>query len=241
MQESPQYQLALANRILFAQGVVDAFGHVSLRDPADPGRFFLSRNRAPALVTPGDIVTLNLDGTHAGDDTRASYLERFIHGGIYAARPDVLSVVHSHSPSVVPFGVVAGAPLRAVCHMCGFMGRSTPVFEIRECAGDATDLLITDRRLGAALAAKLGARPLVLMRGHGSTVVGDSLHEAVYRAVYTEVNARLQAEAMRLGPVTFLSDGEAASAETTMRTQFKRAWDHWCAQVEPQLKEEIAA
>ena len=236
MQSTPQYRLALANRILFRQGVVDAFGHVSLRDPAEPGRFFLSRNRAPALVRPEDIVSLNLDGTHATPDTRPSYLERFIHGEIYAARPDVMAVVHSHSPSVIPFGVVQGVPLRAVCHMCGFMGRSTPVFEIRDCAGDDTDLLITDRRLGKALAEKLGADPLVLMRGHGSTVVGCDLEEAVYRAVYTEVNARLQAEALRLGPVTYLSEGECRVSMQTMRGQHRRAWDHWSALVAADLE-----
>lgn len=219
--------LVTANHILFDQGVVDGFGHVSLRHPGRPDLFLLSRSMAPALVESGDILCFDLDAEPVTPDSPPAYLERFIHSEIYRARPDVMAVVHSHSPAVVPFGVVDGVPLRPVCHMCGFLGRGAPVFEIRECAGDGSDLLIRDRRLGAALARRLGLDAAVLMRGHGSTVVGVSVRQAVFRAVYTEVGARLQSEALRLGAVTYLTEDEAAAAAAANDTQIGRAWDLW--------------
>jgi len=145
-----------ANHILFDQGVVDGFGHVSLRYPVRPDHFLLARSMAPALVTAEDILVFDLDGTPIEADGPAIYLERFIHGEIYRTRPDVIAVVHSHSPTVVPFSVVRGSSLRPVCHMCGFLGTATPVFEIRDVAGPGSDLLIRDARLGAALAQSLG-------------------------------------------------------------------------------------
>jgi HCOMODA/2-hydroxy-3-carboxy-muconic semialdehyde decarboxylase len=219
--------LATANHILFDQGVLDAFGHVSVRHPADPQRFLLSRNRAPALVDPGDILQFNLDGTPIDAAGRSVYLERFIHGEIYRARPDVMAVVHSHSPSVVPFSTVAQAPLRALCHVAAFIGTQAPVFEIRDAAGDGTSLLVTNGALGAALARDMNESSLILMRGHGVTVVGDTLRLAVYRAVYAEVNAKTQLQAMQLGPVTFLSEAEVRTATTAVESQAKRAWDLW--------------
>lgn len=219
--------LVAANRILFHQGVVDGFGHVSVRHDKRPDRFLLARSMAPGLVTAGDILEFDLDGNPTAPDGPPTYLERFIHGEILRARPDVGAVVHSHSPSVIPFGVVSGVPLRAVFHMGGFLGTATPIFEIGETAGTSSDMLIRDGRLGVALARSLGANTAVLMRGHGSTVVGANLRQAVFRAVYTEVNARLQAEAMRLGPVTYLSEGEAAATSTTNSGQVNRAWDLW--------------
>ena len=215
-----------ANHILFDQGVVDGFGHVSLRHPVVADRFLLARSMAPALVTAADILAFDLAGVAVEPDPPATYLERFIHGEIYRARPDVMAVVHSHSPAVIPFSVV-GTRLRPVCHMCGFLGAATPVFEIRDAAGRSSDLLIRDARLGAALAQSLGRGSAVLMRGHGSTVVGLSLRQAVFRAVYTEVGARLQAEAMRLGPVTYLTEEEAAAAAETNDTQIDRSWSLW--------------
>lgn len=223
-------EIATANRILFRQGVVDAFGHISLRHPTRPDHFLLARNMAPALATADDIVTFGPDCEPIDAKGRPVYLERFIHGEILAARPDVMSVVHSHSAGVVPFGIVQGVPFRAVCHMCGFLGTHTPIFEIRECAGESSDLLIRSRALGQALARSLGDGPAVLMRGHGSTVVGTTLREAVFRAVYTEVNARLQSEALRLGPITYLTEGEGQATTTTNRTQINRAWDMWARQ-----------
>jgi HCOMODA/2-hydroxy-3-carboxy-muconic semialdehyde decarboxylase len=220
-------ELAIANRILFHQRVVDGFGHVSLRHPTHQDHFLLARSMAPALVTEADILCFDADGEPLNAQGRTAYLERFIHSEIYRARPEVMAVVHSHSPSVVPFGVVRDVALRPICHMSGFLVPAAPVFEIRDTAGPASDMLIRDRRLGAALAHSLGGCAAVLMRGHGSTVVGTSLRQAVFRAVYTEVNARLQADAMRLGAVTFLTDAEAAASSRTNNSQIDRAWDLW--------------
>jgi ribulose-5-phosphate 4-epimerase/fuculose-1-phosphate aldolase len=228
--EAPQAaDLVTANRILVRQGVLDAFGHVSMRTEPDAETFWLSRNLAPESVTVSDLLEHDLDGDTAG--ARKPYLERFIHAEIYRQRPDVMAVVHSHSPSVVPFSVV-GVPMRPVIHMAGFLGeQAAPVFEIGEVAGDATDLLITSSSLGAALAESLGDAPVALMRGHGSVIVGGSLIEAVYRAVYTEVNARAQSTALALGIPRYLTAGEAASANATIGTQATRAWDVWREQV----------
>lgn len=219
--------LVAANHILFHQGVLDAFGHVSVRHDKDPQRFLLACNMAPARVTTQDILEFTLDGDPIDARGRRAYLERFIHGEVYRTRPDVMAVVHSHSPAVVPFGVVKNARLRPICHMAGFLGNQVPVFEIREAGGDATDLLITDSRLGAALARSLGMHTVVLMRGHGDTVVAESLPKVVYRAVYTEINARMQLQAMQLGEVTYLTDGEGAQTLKTVEGQAGRAWDLW--------------
>ena len=219
--------LAIANRILVRQGVVDAFGHVSVRHPDRPHRFLLARNMAPASVTAADILEFELDGRPVVSEGPQVYLERFIHGEILAARPDVIAVVHTHSPAVIPFSVVRGVPLRAVSHMGSFLGTETPIFEIRDAAGDSSDLLIRDNALGQALARSLGPRPAVLMRGHGITVVGASLKEAVFRAVYSEFNARIQAEAQKMGPVTFMTPGEAAASAATNASQIDRAWNVW--------------
>jgi len=220
-------ELATANRILFQRGVVDGFGHVSVRHPQRPDRFLISRSVAPALVTASDIQELDLDANPVSPGNPPTYLEKFIHSEIYRARPDVAAVVHSHSPSIVPFSVVSGVPLRAMCHMSGFLGSDTPVFEIRTVAGRASDLLVRNRELGAALAKSLGSSSVVLMRGHGSTAVGSTLHQAVFRAVYTEVNARLQSEAMRLGPITYLTDEEGVATSKVNDTAIDRAWDLW--------------
>jgi HCOMODA/2-hydroxy-3-carboxy-muconic semialdehyde decarboxylase len=218
--------LVIANHILSQQGVVDAFGHVSVRRSQHPDRFLLARNMAPALVTEDDIVEFDLDGTPLNGEERRVYLERFIHGEIFRARPDVMAVVHSHSASVVPFSIVKSAAFRPVCHMCGFIGRGAARFEIRDCAGTATDLLIRDRRLGQALAQCLGAANVVLMRGHGSTVVAPTLKQVVYRAVYTEVNARLLGQARMLGEVEFLSPEEAEAA-LAVEKEVERPWNFW--------------
>jgi HCOMODA/2-hydroxy-3-carboxy-muconic semialdehyde decarboxylase len=219
--------LVTANRILYDRGVVDGFGHVSVRDEQDPQRFLLARNMAPALVTADDVMRFNLDGSPAGGDERVPYLERFIHGSIYRARPDVGAVVHSHSAAVIPFGIVAGAQLRPVFHMSSFLRGAAPVFEIRDAAGPDNDMLVRDEALGDALAGTLGENPVVLMRGHGSTTVGRTLREAVFRAVYAEINARLQSEAMRMGEVTFLSELESIRSSESNAGQINRAWELW--------------
>lgn len=224
--------LVAANHILVRQGVLDAFGHVSARSASGAGTFLLSRNLAPGSVTASDLLEHDLDGDV--NDSRRPYLERFIHAEIYRRRPDVMAVVHSHSPSVVPFSV-AGVPMRPVLHMASFLtGHATPVFEISDVAGDATDLLITSSSLGAALAGTLGDAPVALMRGHGSVAVGQSLPEAVFRAVYTEVNARAQAAALALGEPRYLTPGEAEAATASIGGQVARAWDVWREQAQPE-------
>ncbi|MBV8911848.1 MAG: class II aldolase/adducin family protein [Acetobacteraceae bacterium] len=229
--EALKSELATANRILFHYGVVDAFGHISARHPDRPDHYLLARNMAPARVNASDVMLFGPDDEPVADDRRP-YLERFIHGAIYRARPDVHSVVHSHSPAVIPFGVVAGAQLRPIFHMCGFLGAGAARFEIRDVRGDATDLLIRDHELGAALARALGSAEAVLMRGHGSTVVADSVRLAVYRAIYAEANARLQCQAMTMGgEITFLTEAEAAASAESNKGQLARAWDMWAAQV----------
>ncbi|HEV2675041.1 MAG TPA: class II aldolase/adducin family protein [Aliidongia sp.] len=217
-----------ANHILFNEGVVDAFGHVSARDDRRSDHFLLARNMAPGSVEVGDIVEFDLDGKALNGEDRRVYLERFIHGEIYRARPDVMAIVHSHSPSVVPFSIVKSVRFKPACHMCGFLGHGADIFEIRDAGGPATDLLIRDQHLGKALADSLGSSNAVLMRGHGSTVVGPTLKQAVYRAVYTEVNAKLVADALRLGPVEYLSL-EEANAALAIEKEIERPWQFWKA------------
>jgi HCOMODA/2-hydroxy-3-carboxy-muconic semialdehyde decarboxylase len=222
-------KLVLANRILYRYGVVDGFGHASVRHDQSVDHFLLARNMAPALVRREDIVTFDLDGAALDAAGRRVYLERFIHGEIYRARPDVQAVVHSHSPNVIPFGVT-GTSLQPVFHMSGFLAEGSALFEIRDVAGD-TDMLISNAGLGAALAGALGSRSTVLMRGHGSTVVGSSIEQAVYRALYAEVNARLQTQARQLGEVTYLNANEAAKAAAINDTQLPRVWELWVREI----------
>ena len=222
--------LVIANRILYDQGVVDGFGHISARHPYNVGHFLLARSMAPGLVTAGDIMEHDRDGEPLDAQGRTPYLDRFIHSEIYKARPETMSVVHTHSPAVIPFGVVK-TTLRPIYHMSSFLGDGVPIFEIREAGGPDTDMLIRTPALGAALAKSLGAAAVGLLRGHGNVVVGGSIQEAVFRAVYTEVNARLEVDALRLGggQVRFLNAGEAKAATDTNRAQISRAWDLWKA------------
>jgi HCOMODA/2-hydroxy-3-carboxy-muconic semialdehyde decarboxylase len=218
-----------ANRILYAQGVVDGFGHVSAR--TGPNRFLLSRSIAPAQVTAADIVEYDLDAAPVNAGAPAGYLERFIHSEIFRVRPDVTSVVHCHAPSLIPFGIT-GVPLRPVYHNSSFVGEGVPVFEIRSAAGDATNMLVSTAELGRALARALGSKPAVLMRGHGAVIVGRSVEEAVARSVYLDVNARVQSEAMALGGrITYLSDGEVK--QRSGASEYTRAWELWKSQLPP--------
>jgi HCOMODA/2-hydroxy-3-carboxy-muconic semialdehyde decarboxylase len=217
-----------ANRILADQGIVDAFGHVSARHDGRADCFLMSRNLAPGLVTEADILEYDVatgEAVHA--EPPRLYLERWIHSEIYKARPDVMAVVHNHSPAVLPFAIARGARLQPVCHMSGFLGSGTPLFEIRDHAGESSDLLIRNRPLGAALAQCLGGARVVLMRGHGCTVVAESVRVAVYRAVYTELNARLQWQAGVLGEVQALTSGEAEATQATNEGQVERPWNLW--------------
>jgi HCOMODA/2-hydroxy-3-carboxy-muconic semialdehyde decarboxylase len=218
-------RLVYANRILYDQGIVDGLGHVSVRHPTQEGVFLLSCNRAPGLVKRQDIVCYDLDGNAVSQTTERPYLERFIHSEIYRARPDVVAVVHSHSPSVIPFAITHN-PLKPVFHMSGFLGSGSAHFEIREAAGNS-DMLIRSAYLGEALAKSLGKHNCVLMRGHGSTVVGTSLEQVVYRASYAEVNAKLQLAANGLGEISFLNEEEAKLASDMNDGQIPRSWNLW--------------
>ena len=221
--------LVAASRILAKQGVLDGYGHVSARSNQRPGHFIMSRSRAPALVTAADLIEWGADSEAATRDKRKGFIERYIHGEIYRARPEVMAIVHSHSPSVIPFGVTR-TKLRPVYHMGSFLWSGAPVWDIRQ-VREENDLLVRDRPLGEALAGALGKGNCVLMRGHGMTVVGDSVPEAVFRAIYTEMNARLQLQATNLeGPIEFLSDEEGRRSTAANRGTLERPWEVWKAQ-----------
>lgn len=224
--------IVTANRILAHHNVVDSFGHVSVRHPGNPNRFLLSRARAPMCVEIGDIMEFTLDGEVVGAEPGKPYSERFIHGAILAARPDVMSVVHNHSPNIVPFSVVKKQCFCAIMHMASPVGRDVPNWDIRDKFGDSTNLLVTNMDMGRDLAQSLGSRTVALMRGHGCVVVGRSLREAVFTSVYTEINAQMLGKALALGEVTTLSDGEIA-ANTKGRAGFtlERGWENWCRSV----------
>src|SRR5258706_7748033 len=191
-------QLVDANHILSNEGVLDGFGHVSARHDKDPGRFLLARNLAPAFVAADDLQEYDLESSTR--DTRRTYLEKFIHGEIYRARPDVMAVVHSHSPSIIPFGIT-GERLRPVFHMCGFLGGPVPVFEIRDAGGLETNMLVRNRELGSALAKTLGDRPFALMRGHGSVAAGPPVKPVGYRPISAETNPRPHQDPWLMGVV----------------------------------------
>lgn len=220
-------ELVTANRILAREGVVDSFGHISVRHPQRTDRFLLSRSRAPEQVEADDIMTFALDGNPTDESGRRPYLERFIHGAIYEARPDVSSVVHSHSLSVIPFSVT-GQALRPLMHVCAPIGYTVPVWDSRSEFGD-TDLLVSNLAMGRDLARALGQGRTALMRGHGSVVATGSIRESVYTAIYLERNAGLQTAAMGMGPITFLSPGEVERViATTTPALLDRLWENWC-------------
>jgi ribulose-5-phosphate 4-epimerase/fuculose-1-phosphate aldolase len=216
--------LVAANRILAGQGVVDGYGHVSVRHERDPNRYLLSRSLAPELVSADDIMEYDLDSNPVDATGSAMYLERFIHGEIYKVRPDVMAVVHHHSPSVIPFAA-STVSLQPLYHMSAFIGEGVPVFEVRNAAG-MTDMLIRNAALGRALALTLGHHPAALMRGHGAVVVGADLPLVVGRSIYLELNARLQVQAIALGGnVTYLNREEVSKVVAVL--DYARAWELW--------------
>jgi ribulose-5-phosphate 4-epimerase/fuculose-1-phosphate aldolase len=218
--------LVVANRILAEMGVLDAFGHVSARSDRHSGRYLLTRLLAPEMVTANDLIEYRLDSKPVLGEGPKPCLERFIHGEIYKARPDVMAVVHSHSPSVIPFAA-SSVRLRPIYHMGAFLGAGAPVFDIRKRFGD-TDLLVRNPDHGRAFAATLRSGAVALMRGHGFAVVGESLPVAVCRAVYTELNARLQREAISVGgKITYLNPQESALADDVIRSVIAKPWDLW--------------
>jgi ribulose-5-phosphate 4-epimerase/fuculose-1-phosphate aldolase len=219
-----------ANHILAAEGIVDGFGHVSMRHPGDPARYLLARNVAPEQVTADDIIMFDLDSVPIDADGRQPYFERVIHGEIYKARPDVHSVINAHSPWVLSFAANR-IPLKPVHNKAAFLGAGTPIFEMREQFG-MTDMLLTTPAQACALAQALGASAVVLLRGHGHVAVGPSLKVAVFRAYYAEFNARLQAQSMALpGSTVYLEGEEAAKADATMQRVDERAWALWKSRV----------
>jgi ribulose-5-phosphate 4-epimerase/fuculose-1-phosphate aldolase len=218
--------LVAASRILAAEGVLDGYGHVSMRHPGNPERYLMSRSLAPALVTADDIMELDLNSSPVDHRGRTMFRERFLHGMIFKARGDVMAVVHSHSPAVVPFGITQVA-MKPTFHMAAFLYEEPPVFEIRDVAG-WTNMLITSNELGTALARTLGKKSVALMRGHGNVVVGPNLPIAVFRAIYTEVNARLQTTALALGgPVNYLAPEEGDIITNKEPGDVGRAWNLW--------------
>jgi HCOMODA/2-hydroxy-3-carboxy-muconic semialdehyde decarboxylase len=218
--------LVAANRILVDQGVLDGYGHVSVRSPRDPTHFYMARSVAPELVTAKDILEYDLSGEPVQAKGVTLYVERFMHSEIYRARPDVMAVAHNHAPSLIPFGVV-GLELKPLYHMSAFLGGGVPIFDIRTAGGD-TDMLVRNPTLGKALAKTLGSRPVALLRGHGAVVVAPDLPRVVFRSVYTEQNAKLQAQAMQLGKqVKFLDAEEAKKAESSISGTIGRPWELW--------------
>ena len=217
--------LVVANHILADQGVFDAYGHVSMRDPNNPNRYLMSRPLAPSQVTAADIMEFDLEFNPVDQRGRDLLVERFLHGAIYKARPDVNAAVHSHSPAVIPFGVTS-VPLRPVLHTASFLWPGVPVWDIRDTTS-VSDLLVRNNALGNALAAALGDKPVVLMRGHGDVVVGRTVQNAVVRAIYTEVNARVLTAALGLGgSINYISTEEGAQRDRQPGDEM-RAWNLW--------------
>ena len=229
MNHSVVEDLVTANRILANEGVLDGLGHISVRHPDNPQWYLMSRSLAPALVTPADVMEYDLDSNAVDRQGRALFLERFIHGETYKARSDVMAVIHSHSPTVIPFSI-SQTPLRPVFNGAAFLSPSAPVFDIRQVAG-MTDLLIGNGELGKALSMTLAQGAVALLRGHGNVVVGETVQQVVYRAVQTELNARLQLQAVGLGgPLIYLAPEEVVKVNARSgpeAIQIGRTWELW--------------
>jgi ribulose-5-phosphate 4-epimerase/fuculose-1-phosphate aldolase len=226
--------IVIGSRILADTGVLDGFGHVSARHPTNPNHFLMSRSLAPALVTADDIMEFDLDGNAVDARGRTAFLERFIHGEIYKARPDVMSVIHTHSPGVIPFSV-SHVPLRAMYHSPSFLAAGVPVWDIRKDFGE-TNMLVSDPALGKSLAQTLSDKSVVLMRGHGDVAVAPSVKMAVFRAYYTDVDAKLQSQAIALGgEVNYLTPGEGVKADKINFQVLDRIWNLWKMRIAPGL------
>jgi HCOMODA/2-hydroxy-3-carboxy-muconic semialdehyde decarboxylase len=219
-------ELVTANHILAEEGVVDSFGHISIRHPDNPDHYLLSRSRAPECIEVDDIMEFTLQGEPVDPKGRDPYAERAIHGSVYEARPEINSVVHNHSLNVIPFGVT-GTRLKPLFHMAAGMGSDVPTWDSRAKFGDTT-LLVTTMEMGRDLVTMLGDNRAALMRGHGCVVVGKSVREVVFSSIYLEVNAELQFKASTLGDITFLSGGEVdAILKRRGPYTFERAWERW--------------
>jgi HCOMODA/2-hydroxy-3-carboxy-muconic semialdehyde decarboxylase len=227
--------LVAANRILAGHGVIDAYGHVSIRSPSNPNRYYLARSLAPETVQIEDLLEYDLDSNPLDSQGRESVRERFIHGEIYRARPDVMSVVHNHSPAVIPFSVT-GVPMKALFHMASFIGDGLPNFEIRK-VKKGSDLLVSDPKLGKALAKTLGKSPAALMRGHGAAVTGENIQRSVGRSIYLEMSAIMQMQALALSRRIVFFDKAEVRASAPVQ-DYKRAWPMWREKALAQAKAE---
>jgi ribulose-5-phosphate 4-epimerase/fuculose-1-phosphate aldolase len=227
-----RYELALANRMMANEGIIDAFGHVSARHPDDPNRYLLSHSRSPELVEPGDLLEFNLDSEPVVPPTQRLYSERVIHGEIYKARPDVTAVCHHHCPSILPF-CITGKKLVPIYHLGAVIGEEAPFWDQRDEFGD-TNLLVVKPEEGASLARALGKHWVVLMRRHGATVAGTTLHDCVFRTIYSCRNGEYQLEAEDLGAISPLSAGEVEQAGAIHHQPgpLNRAWEYWARRVE---------
>jgi len=225
-------ELVLANHILYDQNAVDGYGHISVRNPANPNTFFLARSVAPSVVKVEDIMEFDMSGKALNGDTRVAYGERYIHSGILKNRPDINSVIHGHASPVLPYGLT-GTTLRPVYHMSAFLGEGAPIFEIRNFAkpNPDTDMFISNVELGDALSKTMGLQYFVLMRGHGYAAGADSIKRAVFRTVYAIQNASIQSEAMKMGQVQYLTPGEAVTAQETIEKTIGRPWQLWSERV----------
>ena len=227
--------LVIASRTLAEHGVIDAYGHASARSEANPQRYLMARNLAPELVTEADIFEYDLESNPINAGGIAVYNERFIHGEIYKLRPDVKAIVHNHSHAVIPFSCT-GVALQPIFHMSAFIGLGVPGWDIRD-ARKGSDLLVRDAFLGEHLARTLGKHPAVLMRGHGSTVVGENIQRAVGRSIYLDINARMQMQAIALAngerPIVFMDEAEVAANVSWQN--YDRAWDLWKRKVVERL------
>jgi ribulose-5-phosphate 4-epimerase/fuculose-1-phosphate aldolase len=221
--------LVVANRILAHENVVDAYGHVSIRHPSNPKRYFIARSLAPELVTRADLIEFDLEGNPVGGDTRTPYLERFIHGAIFEQRPDVMAICHNHTLSILPFSISKSVRLRAVIHSARVIGSEVPVWNIADEFGDETNLLVVNMDQGRSLARTLGAGRLALMRGHGSVVVGADLPQVVSACINMDKNAQVQLQALQLGEYIPLAMGELDRPEpaTGAPPLPDRAWEYW--------------
>lgn len=217
-------ELVIGTKILVNEGIMDVFGHISVRDPDDPDKFLLGQKLAPNWITTDDIQTLTMDGETT--DNRPSYLERYIHSEVYKARPDVNCVLHTHSPAVLPYCFI-DVPLRPVTHMGAFLGDAVPVYEIRETQGDDTDLFGGSPEVCAEIAAAMGDYPAVIMARHGVVNVGSSIRETVFRAFYMEQEAQAHTLGRQIGNIKYLTPGEIESAGNLVGAQINRGWDHW--------------
>jgi len=228
-------ELVLANHILYDQGALDGYGHISVRNPSNPQTFFIARSVAPSVVKLDDILEVDMGGKVLNDDKRTAYGERFIHSGILNANPTINSVIHGHAASTLPFGVT-GTTLKPIYHMSAFLGEGAPIFEIRDFAKPSpdTDMFVSNPDLGAGLAKVMGNGNFVLMRGHGYAASAENIRKAVFRAIYAVQNASIQAEAMKMGKTQYLTLKEAEISKATIEKTINRPWELWSERVRNQ-------